>query len=415
MFGSMFGGAPGGTSGSASGLGSSPFSFLRSLMGRYSPTAAAGTGQAGLGNTLTNTAGSLTSVTNIPVAQSQETILVDAVQTRTDQGPSLGLQQQQQQPVSRTQEEVILIDQSHTWSPIRRVTAPKQPDPIYRPVTQNQPSLRPVPAAALMEEDLSQLYLEQEGREVVKKRVRDKQVRDLSDTLGGPYCETSFDCCHPGQCTLVVGTVMTTNMCSLPAGGLGKLATDPTCRRVSTGGSTQRMPPVSPAPSPAPGSDSMANRYALAPKSMSGAPSLSTGAPFPLLPPSGGRRGPRLELRDCGAGSMTLRVSEMSPASTIVVLGSIYVPKQQQVDQLVLLSNSQCPVIDVNVKVPRQHLSKQFLKTRVVEAPARAREGEAQVSGLVTFGNDGGDACADFVYQAIDVTRCVAGPVLDLR
>ena len=95
MFGSMFGGAPGGTSGSASGLGSSPFSFLRSLMGRYSPTAAAGTGQAGLGNTLTNTAGSLTSVTNIPVAQSQETILVDAVQTRTDQGPSLGLQQQQ--------------------------------------------------------------------------------------------------------------------------------------------------------------------------------------------------------------------------------------------------------------------------------------------------------------------------------
>ena len=49
---------------------------------------------------------------------------------------------------------------------------------------------------------------------------------------------------------------------------------------------------------------------------------------------------------------MTLRVSEMSPASTIVVLGSIYVPKQQQVDQLVLLSNSQCPVIDVNVKVP---------------------------------------------------------------
>ena len=51
----------------------------------------------------------------------------------------------------------------------------------------------------------------------------------------------------------------------------------------------------------------------------------------------------------------------------MVVLGSIYAPKARQVDQLVLLSNSECPVIDVNIKMPKQHLSKQFLKTQVIK------------------------------------------------
>ena len=68
---------------------------------------------------------------------------------------------------------------------------------------------------------------------------------------------------------------------------------------------------------------------------------------------------------------MTLRVSEALAGATVVVMGSIYAPKARQVDQLVLLSNSECPVIDVNIKMPKQHLSKQFLKTQVIKMQVR--------------------------------------------
>ena len=34
---------------------------------------------------------------------------------------------------------------------------------------------------------------------------------------------------------------------------------------------------------------------------------------------------------------------------------------------------------------------------------------------LVSFDNTDGDACSDYVYQAVDIGRCAAGEVLDLR
>ena len=120
--------------------------------------------------------------------------------------------------------------------------------------------------------------------------------------------------------------------------------------------------------------------------------------------------GPSLSLVSCDDTVMTLRVSGPSRAgSTIVVLGSIYVPKPDHVDQLILLSNSQCPIIDVNIKMPKQHLSKQFLKTAIVKKKAVNQD------TLVTFDNLNGDTCSDFVYQAVDVAACIAGPPLDLR
>ena len=121
--------------------------------------------------------------------------------------------------------------------------------------------------------------------------------------------------------------------------------------------------------------------------------------------------GPSLSLVDCSDGLMTLKITDAEVGSTVVVLGSIHVPQGQQTDQLVLLSNTQCPVIDVMVKMPKQHHSKDLLKTKVVEIPSQPSSG----GYLVKLGNPSGGACADFAYQAADMTNCVAGPVLDLR
>ena len=68
-------------------------------------------------------------------------------------------------------------------------------------------------------------------------------------------------------------------------------------------------------------------------------------------------------------------------------------------DQLVLLSNSQCPVQDIDIKV-----DKDSFKTKVVES----RGGP----GLVTFH---GVDCSNYVWQAVDIARCLPSNVLDLR
>ncbi|QDZ18333.1 DLH domain-containing protein [Chloropicon primus] len=368
---SMFGmpGLMGSGSPSASGT-SSPFSFLQSLMGRYGGSAMPSMQPSmGMGNTLSNTAGSLTGVTNIPVTE-QETIHLDAVQTKTTgswNDPSMSAPALQEDALD------VVIEEQHTWSPIRRVSAPK---------------------GGSQQRD-------------IQRKIHEKQVKALSQDLGGPYCETSEDCCFPGSCRLTVSTVVTTSMCSLPGGGLGKLASDPTCRRASSSGAEREaVPPTSGSfGSPDQVGSGSVNRFALAPKAASTFPQQSTE--LGNDPPRTAGGGPSLSLADCNPSSMTLRLDDAAPGSTVVVMGSIYVPKATQVDQLVLLSNTRCPTIDVNIKMPKQSLSSQFLKTKVVQPQSQ--------NGLVVFDNTDGDACNDYVYQAVDMTNCVAGPVLDLR
>jgi len=275
-------------------------------------------------------------------------------------------------------ERVEQQQQQYSWSPIRRVTTP----PVERQVQRETVSVTTVRRPSM--EALNNLGTEQQE---IQKKVHEKRVRDLSDTLGGPYCESSVDCCYPGECSLTVGTITTVNMCSLPAGGLGKLASDPTCRRQSSAGPAGRLSnafePTTDAVGATPASNQISsfNKFALIPKqaSTTGAATTTQGlaASSAGFDPSGGlslqspsstaAAGPTLSLVHCDGGVMTLRVSDALAGTTVVVLGSIYAPKARQVDQLVLLSNSECPVIDVNIKMPKQHLSKQFLKTQVIK------------------------------------------------
>jgi hypothetical protein len=417
--GSMFG-----SSGASSS--SSPFSFLQSFLGRYTsmtpaPTPApspsmAPQPQAGMTNTLSNTAGSLNGVVNIPTQEEETSLQVDAL-VRNDN------QMDETFGVSYKEEE-----QQYTWSPIRPIRR-VDPQPMRTQIQKETLSVsvqRPT-MEALNNNNLNKFQQQQQQQEedvTVQKKMHDKHVKDLSDTLGGPYCESSADCCFPGECTLITGTAVsyaTTNMCSLPAGGLGKLASDPTCRRGSG------LNPVTTGPSGESHSRSQGtglNQFALIPKptAPSSSPSTSDHGSYQgilQIPQTTSsslnqrimeQEGPSLILVSCDDTVMTLRVSGPSAAgSTIVVLGSIYVPKPDHVDQLILLSNSECPIIDVNIKMPKQHLSKQFLKTAIVKKRPVGQQ------TLVTLDNMDGDTCSDFVYQAVDVSRCIAGPVLDLR
>ena len=345
---SLFGGMPGygglGGLGSLGGSGgsSSPFSFLQGLLGRYTSVGQAPP-TAGMGNTLSNTAAALTGVTNVPVAQ-RESIHLDAVGTTTS---GWGTESQASRQVEDSLD--IVVTEHHTWSPIIRDPQPPQSGGV-------------------------------------SKRIRDKHVKDLSDSLGGPYCETSADCCYPGWCTLTRGAVMSMNMCSLPSGGLGKLSTDPTCPRASEDvprGATAAAAPT------AMGSET---RFALAPRegTWGGPDVVGAGIHRELA------RGPAISLSSCGGGRMTLQISGVDAGSSVVVMGSA---SGSGSDQLVLLSNSQCPVQDIDIKV-----DKDSFKTKVVES----RGGP----GLVTFH---GVDCSNYVWQAVDIARCLPSNVLDLR
>lgn len=390
---SMFG-FPGLSSG-ASGGSRSPFSFLQGLLGRYSSAPPAPS--AGMSNTLSNTAGSLSNVVNVPVME-ESSLEVDAVRETTQNTFDGTLQQ-----------DVIIQEKQvqYAWNPIRRVNPQ-----VESPIQKNSVSMADVGRPTI--DALNNIQEQQE----IKKKVHDKQVKDLSDTLGGPYCKSSTDCCSPGECVLTVGTITSTNMCSLPAGGLGKLASDPTCRTNSVV-SNQGMQKQTYVPAQNSNQMSNGNKFVLIPKPAAAA---SGGSPQqlnqyqdisrisqPTHSKANLKLGPSLSLVSCDDAVMTLRVGDAAVGSTVVVLGSIYAPKFRQVDQLILLSNSECPVIDVNIKVPKQHLSKQFLKTKVI----RMEGGDT----FVSFDNSDGDACSDYIYQAVDVqpSICAAGPPLDLR